>query len=94
MALPEAGLEHVQASAACPLLLLLQLLRAASGQVRAAAATGKAGGGSYQQAAEIEERHSNQCFRDPCALNPDADPSLAEEDSVPVQSCFMTLQNI
>jgi hypothetical protein len=61
VALPKAGLEHVQAAAACPLLLLQ--LRAAAGQVRAAAATGQAGAGSYQQAAEIYERHSNQCFR-------------------------------
>jgi hypothetical protein len=30
---------------------------------------------------------------DPCALNPDVDPGLAEQDPVPVQSCFMTLQN-
>jgi hypothetical protein len=52
VALPKAGLEHVQAAAACP-LLLLQLLRAAAGQVRAAAATGQAGAGSYQQATEI-----------------------------------------
>jgi hypothetical protein len=57
VALPKAGLEHVQAAAACPLLLQL---RAAAGQVRAAAATGQAGAGRYQQAAEIYERHSNQ----------------------------------